>query len=98
CLIAALHPTPAVGGTPSADAVARIAELEPFGRGWYAGPVGWISADAAEMAVAIRSALVTQNQLSLFSGAGIVEGSTAESEWLEIENKIADFINIITSP
>ena len=98
CLVGALHPTPAVGGTPSADAVARIAELEPFGRGWYAGPVGWISADAAEMAVAIRSALVTQNQLSLFSGAGIVEGSTAESEWLEIENKIADFINIITSP
>ncbi len=96
-IMRALHPTPAVGGTPSRPAIARIAELEPFNRGWYAGPMGWFSSKDAEFAVAIRSALVSGHQLALYSGAGIVEGSTPESEWNEIENKIADFINIITS-
>ena len=37
------------------NALAELAELEPFSRGWYAGPVGWIGDDAAEFAVAIRS-------------------------------------------
>ena len=49
-----------------------------------------------ELAVAIRSALVETRRLSLFSGAGIVIGSTPEKEWEEIENKIADFIKILT--
>ena len=96
-IMKALHPTPAVAGTPARAAIARIAELEPFSRGWYAGPMGWFSLKDAEFAVAIRSALVAGDQLALYSGAGIVEGSTSESEWREIENKIADFINIITS-
>jgi menaquinone-specific isochorismate synthase len=93
-ILDALHPTPAVGGYPRAEAFEEIRDLEPFDRGWYAGPVGWIGADSAEFAVGIRSGLVSSRKLSLFSGAGIVAGSTAEDEWTEIEQKIDDFTRI----
>ncbi len=83
-----LHPTPAVGGTPAQHALPLIRELEPFERGWYAAPVGWISTEAAEFAVAIRSALVHKNTVHVYAGAGIVSGSTPQQEWEEIENKI----------
>ncbi len=91
----ALHPTPAVGGYPSDDALAAIRAREPFDRGWYAGPVGWIGPDAAEFAVGIRSGLVEPRRLSLYSGAGIVPGSTPEGEWDEIECKISDFTRVL---
>ncbi len=95
CLIERLHPTPAVGGYPTENALAEIDRLEPFDRGWYAGPVGYIGTNDAEFAVAIRSGLVGGRQLSLYSGAGIVPGSTAQLEWEEIEHKIGDFLDII---
>ena len=94
-VLKALHPTPAVGGYPSADAIAAIRAREPFDRGWYAGPVGWIGPDSAEFAVGIRSGLVQPRTLSLYSGAGIVEGSTPEGEWDEIEHKIVAFIKVL---
>jgi menaquinone-specific isochorismate synthase len=90
-VLRALHPTPAVGGYPGEGALEEIRTAEPFDRGWYAGPVGWIGADAAEFAVGIRSGLVRGDSLALFSGAGIVEGSVPEAEWAEIEQKIGDF-------
>ncbi|KAA3613300.1 MAG: isochorismate synthase [Calditrichaeota bacterium] len=96
-IIELMHPTPAVGGIPKEKAIAAIRQLEHFDRGWYAAPVGYISQNEAEFVVAIRSGLVRNNQLSLFSGAGIVEGSVAASEWEEIENKIANFMKAITS-
>ena len=86
-----LHPTPAVGGTPKESALEWIGKLEDFDRGWYAAPVGWIGNDAAEFAVAIRSALVQNDIVSVYTGAGIVSGSKPRKEWKEIENKIADF-------
>jgi len=94
-LLKVLHPTPAVGGVPTDNAVAAIRAQEPFDRGWYAGPVGWIGRDAAEFAVGLRAGLVEENQLALFSGAGIVEGSTPDREWDEIEQKIGDFAAIM---
>ena len=90
-LLDALHPTPAVGGYPKERALEDIRSLEPFDRGWYAGPVGWVGAGGAEFAVGIRSGLVRGRQLALFSGAGIVAGSTPEAEWAEVEQKIEDF-------
>jgi len=89
-----LHPTPAVGGCPKEKALDLIKKFEPFNRGWYAAPVGYVGFDESEFAVAIRSGLVQGNKLSLFAGAGIVEGSTAEDEWEEIENKIGSFIKV----
>ena len=99
-VLRALHPTPAVGGTPTPAAVDAIARLEPFDRGLYAGPIGWIGADAAgdlaaDLAVGIRSGLVEGRSLSLYSGAGIVAGSDASSEWAEIELKISDFARVL---
>ena len=96
-LIDTLHPTPAVGGYPTENALAEISRLEPFDRGWYSAPVGWISRDAAEFAVAIRSGLLAGQELSLYSGAGIVPGSDADAEWDEVEHKLVDFIDIIGS-
>jgi menaquinone-specific isochorismate synthase len=90
-LLDALHPTPAVGGHPRGEAMEEIRVLEPFDRGWYAGPVGWIGADSSEFAVGIRSGLVRGRKLALFSGAGIVAGSVPDEEWAEIEQKIGDF-------
>ncbi|HEX2729345.1 MAG TPA: isochorismate synthase [Rubrobacteraceae bacterium] len=93
-ILAALHPTPAVGGYPKGVALEEIRNLEPFDRGWYAGPIGWIGADASEFAVGIRSGLARGNTLALYSGAGIVAGSTPDGEWAEIEQKIGDFTRV----
>ena len=90
-----LHPTSAVGGYPSKKAIEAIERLEPFDRGWYAGPIGWLSEEGSEFAVAIRSAHASDTQLSLFSGAGIVQGSLPEKEWEEIEQKISDYIRVL---
>ena len=92
-----LHPTPAVGGYPVENALTEIDRLEPFDRGWYAAPIGWVSPDEAEFAVAIRSGLISDNVLSLYSGAGIVPGSTPSQEWDEIEHKISDFLDVMDS-
>jgi menaquinone-specific isochorismate synthase len=97
-IIAYLHPTPAVGGFPTGAALFRLKTLEPFNRGWYAGPVGWIGSDSAKFAVAIRSGLIGDNNLFLYSGAGIVKGSEAEAEWQEINNKIAGYLKILGIP
>jgi menaquinone-specific isochorismate synthase len=91
-ILSHLHPTPAVGGFPKEVSLPLIESLESFDRGWYAGPVGWVSKDAAEFAVAIRSALVMDDKVYLYSGAGIVAGSSPDKEWEEIENKIGNFI------
>lgn len=94
-LLQTLHPTPAVGGTPREVALNWLQENEPFDRGLYAAPVGWVSHDAAEFCVAIRSGLVQGNTLSVYSGAGIVPGSIPEEEWNEIENKISNFLEAL---
>jgi menaquinone-specific isochorismate synthase len=94
-LLKRLHPTPAVGGYPTENALPEIARLEPFNRGWYAAPIGWIGANDAEFVVGIRSGLVEGNELSLFSGAGIVKGSIPDQEWEEVDNKIRDFVDIL---
>lgn len=90
-----LHPTPALGGVPTDKAVALIEALEPFERGWYAGPVGWVGADQCEFAVAIRSALVHDRNVSVYTGAGLVPGSQPDQEWDELENKLKNFARIL---
>lgn len=94
-LMRALHPTPAVGGVPTEDAVRLIDELEPFDRGLYAGPIGSVGRDFAEFAVAIRSGLIHDATLALYTGAGIVPGSDPQEEWAEIESKMANFLDIL---
>jgi len=97
-LLASFHPTPAVGGTPKDRALEEILLREPFDRGWYAGPVGWIGKDSAQFVVGIRSGLTEGRFLHLFAGAGIVKGSIPEEEWDEIEAKINDFVTLFDHP
>jgi len=97
-IVAALHPTPAVAGNPTAAAVAEISKREPFQRGWYAGPLGWVGSRGADFTVAIRSGLLSGNRLALFTGAGIVRGSMPLAEWEELENKLAGFVRAIGAP
>jgi menaquinone-specific isochorismate synthase len=87
-VLAALHPTPAVGGAPLAAAVAAIRGLENFPRGLYAGAIGWSNArGGGEFFVGLRSALVDGGMARVYAGAGIVAGSTPEKEFAETELK-----------
>ena len=97
-LLKALHPTPAVGGYPTDRALPEIEKREPFDRGWFAGPVGWVGSDGAEFAVAIRSGLVDGPTLSVFAGAGIVAGSVPGDEWDELDYKISHFTQALNLP
>ena len=87
-LVRALHPTPAVGGLPPEAALDAIRETEPFDRGWYAAPVGWIDAAGyGTFAVALRSAVVAGDTATLFAGVGIVADSDPDREWDEVQLK-----------
>ncbi len=82
--VAALHPTPAVGGFPRDAALAAIREHEHLDRGWYAGPIGWVGPDGdGEFAVALRSALLDSDHATLFAGCGIVADSEPQREYEE---------------
>lgn len=88
-LVARLHPTPAVGGVPRQAALEVIQRSEPFDRGWYAGPVGWIDGTGSgEFVVALRSALVCGGEARLYAGCGIVAGSDPGREWDESDAKL----------
>lgn len=96
--LACLHPTPAVGGLPSAAAVARIRELEGFSRGLYAGAIGWLNArDGGEFFVGLRSALIDGAAATVYAGAGIVAGSTPEKEFAETELKFKAMLDALTT-
>ncbi|MGF9699431.1 isochorismate synthase DhbC [Paenibacillus sp. MABNR03] len=84
----ALHPTPAICGTPVQSAREAIGAQEPFDRELFTGMVGWCDCEGdGEWAVTIRCAEVDGNALKLFAGAGIVAGSTAEAELAETSAK-----------
>jgi isochorismate synthase len=95
-MVAALQPTPAVAGAPHADALATIAELEPFDRGCYAGPVGWVDADGdGEWAIALRCAVLDRDRATLYAGAGIVAGSDPDAEVDETARKFRAFLDAL---
>lgn len=94
-LLYQLHPTPAVGGCPKAPALQFINDHEPYLRGWYAGTIGYLRQKKSDFTVAIRTALISENKIKLFAGAGIVTGSIAEQEWQELDNKIETILEII---
>ncbi|MGH3281455.1 MAG: isochorismate synthase [Trebonia sp.] len=88
-LVAAVHPTAAVGGTPTDAAVEVIRELESMDRERYAGPVGWVDADGnGEWGIALRCAQLDGNRARLFAGCGIVAGSDPAAELAETESKL----------
>jgi salicylate biosynthesis isochorismate synthase/menaquinone-specific isochorismate synthase len=91
-----LHPTPAVGGEPHAEAAAAIAELEPMDRGWYAAPVGWMDAtEDGEFCVALRSGLLRDRDAHLYAGVGVVAGSDPAAELEETEIKLQALLPLL---
>ncbi|MBA2769930.1 MAG: isochorismate synthase [Sporichthyaceae bacterium] len=87
-LVAALHPTAAVGGTPTDVALDVVARLEQMDRGRYTGPVGWMDARGdGEWGVALRCAQLSGRAARLFAGCGIVAGSEPDAEVLEAQAK-----------
>ncbi|MGF1483687.1 MAG: isochorismate synthase MenF [Opitutales bacterium] len=89
--VEALHPTPALGGTPREAALRDIRTLEPFARGLFGGLVGWLGpqGDTGLMTVGIRCGLVDGHRARLYAGAGIVAGSDPEREAAETELKLS---------
>ncbi|WP_396658552.1 isochorismate synthase MenF [Microbacterium sp.] len=107
-LVAAVHPTAAVAGTPTAAALEVIGRLEPFDRGRYAGPVGWIDAHGdGEWAIALRCAQFGAPPtgrpaagdetipVTAHAGAGIVAGSDPEAELLETRVKFRPIVDAL---
>jgi len=95
-LLAALHPTPAVGGFPAREAAEWIAQNEPLERGWYSGTVGWIDANGdGEIAVAIRCGVLTESRAYVFAGAGVVAASTASAEYAETGGKMGPILRAL---
>ncbi|MGM0506820.1 MAG: isochorismate synthase, partial [Bacteroidota bacterium] len=91
-----LHPTPAVGGTPRMVALQTLTRFEPFGRGWYSGPIGWSDLTGnGEFCVAIRSALIDHTSARLFAGSGIVADSDPDREWEETNMKFRPILEAL---
>ncbi|WP_436764174.1 isochorismate synthase [Streptosporangium sp. V21-05] len=98
-LVERLHPTPAVGGHPRKGTLDWIAATEPFDRGWYAGPVGWMNADQeGDFAVALRSAHLYEGTATLYAGCGIVAGSDPDVELQETGLKFRPMLDALAVP
>jgi len=95
-LVTALHPTPAVAGTPTVDALALLHQLEAFDRRSYAGPVGWVDAAGdGEWAIALRCAELVGDRATLYAGAGILGDSEPASEREETDRKFRAFLDAL---
>ena len=98
-LVATVHPTPAVGGTPTGEAVAYIGAVEGFDRGRYAGPVGWMDARGdGSWAIGLRSADVDGERASMYAGVGLVAGSRPGSELEETQLKLQALLAALVRP
>lgn len=98
-LVAALHPTPAVAGSPRDLAVRWIAEHEGTDRGRYAGPVGWVDGRGnGTWAVAVRAAELEGNTARVYAGNGIVADSHPETELAETRAKLQAMLSALITP
>jgi isochorismate synthase len=96
-LAAALHPTPAVGGSPTDAALGIIDELEGMERGWYAGAVGWIDGRGdGEFAIALRCGLLWEDGARLYAGNGVMPDSDAARELAETELKLRALLGALS--
>ena len=94
-----LHPTPAVAGTPTDEALAYIDEAEGLDRGRYAGPVGWVDRHGdGQFAVGVRSAELSGRRARLFAGVGVVADSEPEAELAETQLKLQALLAAVVRP
>lgn len=98
-LVSAVHPTPAVGGTPRDVALPLIAELEGVDRGAYAGPAGWVDSHGnGDWVVGIRSAELTDTTARVFAGVGVVADSDPDAELAETRAKLQAILSALLRP
>ena len=98
-LVAGVHPTPALGGDPQAEALKLIAELEGFDRSRYGGPAGWVDAAGnGEFAVSVRTAQVQGHLATVCAGVGVVAQSDPEAELLETQAKFRAMLGSLLNP
>ena len=98
-LVAAVHPTPALGGDPQADALDLIAELEGFDRGRYGGPVGWVDARGnGAFAVGVRTAQLAGDIARVAAGVGVVAQSDPDAELEETQAKFRAMLGALLAP
>lgn len=98
-LVAAVHPTPAVGGNPQRDALRLIAGLEGFDRQRYAGPAGWVDAAGnGEFAVSVRTAQIEGRRATIAAGVGVVAQSDPTDELLETQAKFRAMLTSFLRP
>jgi menaquinone-specific isochorismate synthase len=97
-VLAALHPTPAVAGTPQHRVESYLRRYEPFDRHLYAAPLGWVDYRGnGSFTVGIRSALIQGDRLRLYAGAGIVAGSDPQKEWAEVRLKLQTLLQALVN-
>lgn len=95
-ILSDLHPTAAIGGLPQRAAQQALRHIEPYSRGWFAAPLGWLAANGnLHSAIAIRSLWVSAERAVALAGAGIVRGSVAQEEWAETESKFDNMRAVI---
>lgn len=98
-LVARVHPTPAVAGTPTAAAVDYLAGVEGFDRGLFAGPVGWVDQRGDGCwALGIRSATVAGGRASIYAGVGVVADSDPAAELAETQLKLQALLAALVRP
>jgi isochorismate synthase len=96
--VAAVHPTPAVGGVPRDEAVAWIEGHETLDRGWYTGGIGWMSPNGdGAVAITLRCGLIDHATTHLFAGAGIVAASVPAEEVLETRLKLRPLLDVLAA-
>ena len=97
-LAALLHPTPAVGGSPTAPALDFLRSKENFERGWFASPLGYCDLQGnGESALSLRCGLLREDskEMAVFAGAGVMANSTPEAELAETHTKLGAMLSVL---
>lgn len=93
-VLRAAFPGGSITGCPKIRAMEILAELEPFARGLYTGAIGWLSADAGCLNIAIRTVSVSGGRALLNVGGGIVADSRPDAEYEETLHKGKAFLSV----
>ncbi len=96
-IAAALHPTPAVCGSPQKFAKEFILENEAYNREFYTGFLGPIleNGNSASLMVNLRCMKIDGNNARVFVGGGITLGSQSHEEWNETQNKMQTMLQVL---
>lgn len=95
-VLADLHPTAAVAGSPTPAAIDLIREIEPLSRRRYAGPIGWMDVGGdGVFAIALRCGTIDDRRVTLYSGGGLVAGSEEDAELYETELKLVPMLEAL---